>query len=632
MIFSLPGKLLKIHGLFIIIFVLAFFLFIHDLIKAVLQFESLEISPNSATSTFVDTSSASYTNPALPRILSSEDKDLYREIFKLQGAEKWVQADEKIANLRNKILMGYVTGQRLLHPYYTPKKSELLSWFAKYSDHPQSYDVYKLALKKDPTFKPPQEITKDDHLKGYGDGRGLSRSIEYSLDKSYWKDRSEAYSVWKKIHYNIRRGNIGSMQLELASEKYKSLFTPLEIDMVKWSLSESYFARNKYDEAMKLAKDGLGRSGEKIPKVYWVAGISAWKMGQWSESASYFSTLASSSNASSWEKSAGGFWAHRAYKKLGDTTSARSMLEIASEHPRSFYGMLATISLGKTIPVDSSGPGQRISINSLLVIPNVKRALALYEIGNKKGAEGELRKAFPKTTMSLKKQILSLTKMLNLTGLEVKMATIISESESGYSDDSQYPIPTWRPDRGFTVNPALLFAFIRHESGFDPYAKSPVGAKGLMQLMPKTANYMAQKGNYRIDSSSLYIPEVNMSIGQDYLQYLLSNGDIDGNLVFLAAAYNAGPNNLAHWVNKTGSEIDPLLFIESIPSKETRNFVKHIMTNYWVYRTILGYQSPSINALLNNEWPVYEDYKPKKNKTKSYKIAMETSVQCPILN
>jgi soluble lytic murein transglycosylase-like protein len=137
--------------------------------------------------------------------------------------------------------------------------------------------------------------------------------------------------------------------------------------------------------------------------------------------------------------------------------------------------------------------------------------------------------------------------------------------------------------------------------------------------MPKTANYIAKKRKYKITSSLLFIPEKNLTVGQDYLEYLLSNRKIKGNLFYMAAAYNAGPNKLSRWVKKVKHGNDPLLFIESIPSKETRDFIERIMSNYWIYRERLGFETPSINSILSGEWPIYKLEEKRKNKT--HKVA-----------
>ena len=120
---------------------------------------------------------------------------------------------------------------------------------------------------------------------------------------------------------------------------------------------------------------------------------------------------------------------------------------------------------------------------------------------------------------------------------------------------------------------------MRQESLFDTYAISVAGAKGLMQLLDGTAQYMARKEGVRI--KSLFHPETNILLGVAYLRYLLDmwNGD----LVRALASYNAGPTRVKNW----NSTEDVYLFIETVPIAETRNYVKRVLYNYYVYSDLL---------------------------------------------
>jgi soluble lytic murein transglycosylase-like protein len=164
-----------------------------------------------------------------------------------------------------------------------------------------------------------------------------------------------------------------------------------------------------------------------------------------------------------------------------------------------------------------------------------------------------------------------------------------------------YPTPTWQPEDGFHVDKGLLFALIRQESGFNPYAKSYVGARGLMQLMPGTAHHVrSMQGLTRLSRNELYNPAKNMKLGQDYLTYL--QDEMGGNLVQMIAAYNAGPGNVHRWADNLPTD-NPLLFIESIPYQETRNYVMHVMSNLWIYHRYFKGKDPILSAMAKNQWP-----------------------------
>jgi soluble lytic murein transglycosylase-like protein len=96
-----------------------------------------------------------------------------------------------------------------------------------------------------------------------------------------------------------------------------------------------------------------------------------------------------------------------------------------------------------------------------------------------------------------------------------------------------------------------------------------------------------------------------MALGQKYLAHLLDDDSVRGNLFMLAAAYNAGPGTLRRWLKTVKFDDDPLLFIESIPSGETRIFIERVVANFWIYRERLGQDSPSLDAVAVGLWPYY---------------------------
>jgi len=176
----------------------------------------------------------------------------------------------------------------------------------------------------------------------------------------------------------------------------------------------------------------------------------------------------------------------------------------------------------------------------------------------------------------------------------------------GGFDGAAYPIPDFVPPEGFSVDRALIYALIRQESAFNPKAKSWAGARGLMQLMPGTARFVARSTGITLKNrSKLYTPETNLELGQAYIEMLLDESDVSGNLFKLAVAWNGGPGNLRKWKRRTKYLDDPIFFIESIPSYETRTFVERVLTNFWIYRHRFGQDTPSLDAVARGEWPLY---------------------------
>ena len=145
-----------------------------------------------------------------------------------------------------------------------------------------------------------------------------------------------------------------------------------------------------------------------------------------------------------------------------------------------------------------------------------------------------------------------------------------------------------------SIDPITLMSLARQESAMDVEARSPVGARGIMQIMPSTAKYTARKYqlSYR-GTSELYEVGKNIEIGSHYLKGLLEQ--YDNNRIFAFAAYNAGPHRVKTWRNRTQGKLDAYAFIEAIPFKETRGYVQNILMFETYYRDLLGEDGAFLN-------------------------------------
>ena len=146
---------------------------------------------------------------------------------------------------------------------------------------------------------------------------------------------------------------------------------------------------------------------------------------------------------------------------------------------------------------------------------------------------------------------------------------------------------------------ALAFGIIRQESLFNTHAISPVGARGLMQLMTGTAKDMARKTGQKFQKSRLYQAQYNTSLGTAYLQYL--HDRFDGSTVLIIASYNAGPGRVNSWLKKMGDprskDINIIDWVESIPVYETRNYVQRVLEGMYIYQLRLSMAPQTILAL-----------------------------------
>lgn len=145
-----------------------------------------------------------------------------------------------------------------------------------------------------------------------------------------------------------------------------------------------------------------------------------------------------------------------------------------------------------------------------------------------------------------------------------------------------FPRPYYRELKRLSksFDPVIALSLIRQESGFDPRARSIVGARGLMQIMPATARRFKR----RIKATHLYNPATNLKIGTTYFKKLLNK--YDHNLVYALSAYNAGETRVSRWKDKYFTDDSILKNIENIPFNETRKYVKLIFRNMFFYKLL----------------------------------------------
>lgn len=338
----------------------------------------------------------------------------------------------------------------------------------------------------------------------------------------------------------------------------------------------------------------------------WTSGLQAWKEHDYNSAFEHFSTLARNRSANPWDQTAAAFWAARSLTRLGRPAEVTAWLKRAAAHPRTFYGLLASRQLGTETELNWSMPDLRGDhLVTLAGKPAGSRALALLQVGQVTMAEEELRSIHPRGNDNLEEALIALANTASLPGLAMCLGSAIPGPNGALYDAALYPMPSWQPEDGFKVDRALIYALVRQESQFDTGARSSKGAAGLMQLMPRTASYVAGRPFDRNNLDELNDPELNLTLGQKYVEYLLQQGSIDNNLFYLLAAYNSGPGMVRQWQRSLDYDNDPLLFIETITATETRDFIERVLANYWIYQLQMGGNTPSLETAASGEWPVY---------------------------
>ncbi len=554
---------------------------------------------------------AAATQPP-PSALSSADADRYRRIFSLQEQGRWDAADALIKALDDDLLLGHVLFQRYMHPTaYHSKFPELQSWLRSYHALPGADRIHALARKRGDGA-----LHRVTYRGTRGFGGGESAGTGRLSGAYHGAAGTSARRIWSSFRRALWRGQTLKVKEIVQSGAAKTVLNQLDHDRMRAALAYAYFIDGRDQWAIDWGKRAVDGSGVKVPTALWAVGLAAWRQGDLRMAHDHFAQLAGARETSPWLTAAGAYWAARTALRLRRPTEATGLLAQAAEHPRTFYGLLARRALGLPPRLQWERTGLTAAERDALdASPAGRRAMALVQVGQGDLAEQELRGLYRSATPGQRDAILRLADVGGMSGLAYRLAAAraadAEEAEAvdvvGGLTNALYPVPSWKPEDGWRLDRALIFAFMRQESAFNPTARSYAGAHGLMQVLPSTAAFIANDRRYRrwAGRQDLLSPEINIAIGQKYLEHLLEMDDIDGNLFFAAVAYNGGPGNLRRWRRRSDFGDDPLLFIETIPARETRIYVERVLTNFWIYRNRLGQPTPSLDMVAGGQWPRY---------------------------
>jgi soluble lytic murein transglycosylase-like protein len=331
-------------------------------------------------------------------------------------------------------------------------------------------------------------------------------------------------------------------------------------------------------------------------------GLGDWKSGNIAAAEPIFIAAANMPGASDDDQSAGAFWAARAALRLEQPEDYLTWLHTAAANPETFYGMLASRLLGQGFgPTGLAATLTEADITSVDATPDGHLAFALLQIGETDQAALALRALWPdmQSNPGLANSVMAVSARAGLVDVAIGIAGAGFATGNDIAG-ARLPLPALHPQGGFTIDPSLLYALARTESGFDSYAISCVGARGMMQLMPETAHFIARDQGI---TGPVTNPSTNLALGQAYIRYLGQQPGIDNNLLAILASYNAGPGAAQSWYDALQDDSDPLLFIETIPNEQTRHFIHDVLTDSWIYAEEIGLRPASLDDLAQGNFP-----------------------------
>ncbi len=542
------------------------------------------------------------------RPLAGADAARIREIFALQQAGQLEQAAAATRRMRDAPLLGDILADRYLSSGNTDQRS-LREWLRRWDDLPDA-DAIRHRLSDLSRGRTTLPATMSEPMQQAAALPEEADPVEAAFARNPLLDRT--------VQARMDQGASGArsaLRLVAATRH----IDPLYAAMLRAEIARALFTAGEDGLALHTARIALQGSGGSIGLAAYVAGLAAWRQGQIPLARSFFEQASRAALVAASTRAGAAFWAARTHRRLHQEAAWLAWMQRAAESPHTFYGMLATRMLDQTTaPLvavadgTASGAGVlgEIDVEAVAATPEGWRAFALLQVGQSRRAEAALRQLWPRVQddPALCRSIMLVARAAGMAALSARLDVIVQARDDQPQDAGHFPMPRLQPHRGFTVNPALVYALTRLESNFDSKAVSGAGAHGLMQIMPVTASFVMGEQPGR-SSRRLHDPAVNLEIGQRYLTYLAGQDGTHGDLIRLLASYNAGPNAVARWndARADASGDDPLLFIETLPVRETRDFVHRALSYLWIYAARMTMPAPSLDVLARGGWPRFDD-------------------------
>jgi soluble lytic murein transglycosylase len=509
-----------------------------------------------------------YAAPRPPQALSSADRVSYTTAFDALRRGALDEARESARRAQDRVLLGHVEFERLFDRRHTASYDELAAWLESYADLDEAPRVYALAMRRRP------------------DGAPEPRRPVGSLLARTWEAVQAATglggSVPEPLHPRAARIALNNEDFDTA-----------------WTLGST--------------------QGD-----WWTAGLAAWRQNDPARAFGAFERVALDPMEDPWVRSGAAFWTARAAQAMGRLDRVAEFQHLAARWPATFYGQIAQRQLGQEPVIHNLGPRPYEAVVANPPAPaeppvasqdelsvflrdnaRARRTVAWHEVGRRDTARDELRAGLRSAEHDEERRL--------WRGLAQALGPrYLPSGAVSRIDAIHYPVPDLEPEGGFTIERALVYAIARKETGFEQQARSGAGAYGMMQVMPTTAAEMTGDRGFITDPQRLWVPAVNMRLGQQYVNRMLQMNAFRGDILRAVASYNAGPGPMLAALRKLGPDADPLLLIETIDVPQARQYVEEVVAAYWIYQRLFGGPLNTLDALASGASlvPISLDYVP----------------------
>ncbi|MEL6520762.1 MAG: lytic transglycosylase domain-containing protein, partial [Pseudomonadota bacterium] len=405
--------------------------------------------------------------------------------------------------------------------------------------------------------------------------------------------RSDAGLAWERFNWRVKKARHEEAMALLAERSTSA--TDLGRPSL-WANWRRIYARRTLrdgdpEAAYAMASQHFLLSGSSFSDLEWLSGYIALQFLDDPELALFHFERFERAVRTPISLGRAGYWKGRAYRALSDEENARTAFAFGAQYQTSYYGQLSADALG--LPLDALANGEEsfppLEGSALAGSTVLQAGQLLFEAGERDLAERFLTHLVEQRPRDEAGQVGAVS--LGLGDPHIALMVGKRAARDGNVLHAAYfPIHDLAQKK-LPVDPALALAIARRESEFNPVVVSPVGARGLMQVMPGTAQDVARSLNIDYNLSRLTAdPAYNVRLGTAYLDDLIDRfGDAP---VLVAAGYNAGPGRPIRWIEELGDPrsagVDPVDWVEMIPFRETRNYVMRVTESIRIYQARLG--------------------------------------------
>ena|GEM_PF-6631589 len=547
--------------------------------------------------------------------VAASQSHIYKQALKAIDKNDIIKFESLATKLRNHSLYPYIEYQRLRVKLKNVKKPKVDAFFKKYPDQPIATHLKSKWVKhlinekrfsEAASYKAPAHaITLRCNIL-YAKLK-IGVDVQYLPNKDLWlhgKSRPDAcnpvFKYWKNKVYigPIAYSKRVKKAIEAGNLKFAKKLGPNSNNAAKRLLASHLLKKLAIKKAKSFVA-GSYASLNALPESVADNEVREWKArqfihsGNWAKLKNEIEKMPKSQkNQDTWQ-----YWLGRSYAKSGNKTIARELYKKAAKNS-SFYGFLSADKLGEKYSICEKKKPDINKKNFYKKYPELKRAFKLKALDSDYFAGMEWNHAMRKMNDD---EIVKAAILASEQGWHLKSILALGKSRRFQYYSVRFPKvykdSIMRHAKARGLDPAYTYGIARTESALNPKAVSPVGARGLMQLMPATARRVAKKyRTAKATSSRLLQSDYNISLGTGYLQQMAQRWNRQ--LILMTASYNAGPHRGEKWIKILPHEADR--FIATIPFNETRKYVIRVLDYTTMYNWVLGLPVKRIGGQISN--------------------------------